>query len=551
MTRTGGRSPRVHGMPSYSTRMGRRGIVTCAALFACMCAPAEAQLVYSADGRLYEIAADGSDRGLLTAPPSPKGTDAEPAWSPDGAQVAVVHERNGVDDFYRSRIDLLSSDGSNRQSVTDLQSKTWVSSPQWSPDGSGLAFTRFTRRSGRYTSSIVVRDLGAAGAEHVVIRQRLDRRLSSVWRPEWSPDGESLLYSASWLDRHAYFRSSVYTVPADGGQPALFMGGAHSATFSPDGSRIAYVSIADRNGSTCGSDECSYNGELYVRDADGGSKLRLTRSKGDDMGPDWSPDGTRIAFASNRNFPDGTGHELYSIEPDGSCLTWLTNGTADSVDPDWSPTSSTSEPGGCGATSRPPLVEVDLAPAFAYDSVRPLWLGLTHRGLLLSDLDAEQPPLFFGYLDCGRFRPRDCPPGIQVLVQSVCSPDAGVGFLGGRIDRRRRALVQDFGIFGLMALTGGAEVHVSPEVDRAAPARAAFRALRPFPRERNVEQLRPPAIPAALARQIERVVRLHRRLGSVAAVAERMSIRHETVRQRLANAKALDDFRHRVRTTRC
>jgi Tol biopolymer transport system component len=534
--------------------MGRRSIVTCAALFACVCAPAEAQLVYSADGRLYEIDADGSDRSLLTTPTSHRASDAEADWSPDGQQLAVVYERNAADDFYRSRIDLLSADGSSRERVTELQRGVFVSSPRWSPDGDRLAFTRFTRRGDRYTSAIVVRDL--SGDELTVVKQRLNRRLNNVGSPEWAPDGTTVLYSAFRLDRRAYFRSSIHIASLSGGPTRLLEREAHSPAFSADGSQIAFVSIADRNGEICGSDECFYSGELYVMDADGSNVQRLTRSKGDEMAPDWSADGGRIAFNSDRNFPDGFAHEIYSIAPDGTCLTWLTNGTASSVEPAWRPGGAATDPGGCGATPRKPLIEVDLGQAREFGSPRPLWLGLTHRGLLLSDVThGRSEPLFFDYADCARYRPQDCPPGIEVMNQSVCSKDGSVRFLGDsgeQVNRRRRALVASFGAQGgITALTGALELNLFADPGGAAAVRAAFRALRPFPGEAKVERLPSPSIPAKLARQIRRVTRVYGRLGSVAATAEQLDLSRRTVRMRLDNRRALDDFGHRVRTVRC
>ena len=521
-----------------------------------MCASAQAQIVYSGDGPLYQINPDGSDRRLFTTPTSPEASDSEPAWSPDGSQLAVIHQRRDYDASDRTRIDLLDADGSNRRSVTRLEAGVFVSSPRWSPDGSQLVFTRATERSDRYTSAIVVRDL-ATGSERTLVRQRLDRRFTSVGEPEWSPNGDSVVYTVFSLDRQAYFQMSLRVVPAGGGSSTLLGRDAHSAAFSPDGSSIAFVGIGDHNGSTCGSDECFYNGELYVMDAAGGGKRRLTRSKGYDGTPAWAPDGTRIAFASNRNFPHGFfGYELYSIEPDGDCLTWLTNGTANSADPAWVPGTAATDPGGCGATARQPLLEVDLGPAFAFEKTQPLWLGRVHRGLLLSDVESEQMPLFFGYEDCGRYRPHDCPPGIQILVESVCSRDRHTEhYLDptvARIERRRGALVADFGAeAGITVLTGGAEVHVISATISATSTRRAFRELRPFPRDENVERLEPPVIPASLAREIRRVVRVHRRLGSVRATAEQTGLRREVVRRRLANAEALREYGGRVRTTDC
>jgi TolB protein len=523
-----------------------------AALFACLCAPAQAQLVYSADGRLYEIGADGSDRSLFATPTSLQARDLEPAWSPDGTQLAVVHQRD--EEEQRSRIDLLSADGSSRQPIAPLERGVFAASPQWSPDGTRLAFARYTKHAQRYRSAIVVHELG--GAEQTLVRQRLDRRLTSVAQPEWSGDGQSILYTGYRFDRDANLRAAIYTVPVDGGPASVFARDAHSPAVSPDGSRIAFIGIADRNGQACGSDECTFNGELYVMNADGGDAQRLTRNKGDDMAPDWSPDGTRIAFNSNRNFPDGYAHEIYSVEADGNCLNWLTNGTASSVEPTWRPGAVATDPGGCGATPRPALVETDLSPARAFDGPRPLWLGLRYRGLLLSEVtDARYEPLYFGYYDCDRFRPRDCPPPMQVIVYSVCSQAARGPFLseyGQLAERRRHALVVDFGgDGGIEALTGGLVVHVFSEVFSATPTRRAFRALRPFPRQSNVAHLAPPVIRAGLAREIRRVERVHRKLRSVAETADRLGLSRRAVRTRLGYAVAFRRFGHRVDTRRC
>lgn len=514
---------------------------------------ARAQLAYASDGRIYRLQADGSGRRLLVPPTSAESRDWAPAWSPDGSRVAVVHERDGEDQSDRSRLDVLASDGSDRRAITSLSRGVWVDSPRWSPDGTRLAFTRFVERSGRYTSAIVVHDL-STGAEQTVVRQRLGRRFASVGEPEWSPGGERLVYTLSRLDRRAYFRPSLHVAALEGTSARLLAREAHSAAFSPAGSRIAFVSVRDRNGTSCGSDECSYNGELYVMDSTGRNPRRLTRNPGSDGGPDWSPDGRRIAFASNRNFPDGAGSELYSIEPDGRCLTWLTNGTADSGDPTWHPVPGATEPAGCGATPRPALVDVDLSPARGFVGGRPLWLGTSYRGLLLSDVDGERHGLFFGYLDCDRYRARECPSGIQVLITSVCSPDAHISFLGDNsetIRRRRGALVADFGGDGLTVFTGGLEVHVVSEDEWAPPARAAFRALRRFPQGSPGEALRPPAIPAAFARALRRVTRAQRELKSVDATARRLHIARSTVRRRLKTAAALRRFGRGVQTVRC
>jgi Tol biopolymer transport system component len=67
--------------------------------------------------------------------------------------------------------------------------------------------------------------------------------------------------------------------------------------------------------------------------ADGSGLKRLTNNDASDRQPAWSPDGTKIAFNSER---DGN-REIYVMNADGSGLTRLTNNDASDWDPAWSP----------------------------------------------------------------------------------------------------------------------------------------------------------------------------------------------------------------------
>ena len=91
--------------------------------------------------------------------------------------------------------------------------------------------------------------------------------------------------------------------------------------WSPDGRRIAFAS--DRDGSF----------EVYVMNADGSGVTRLTKNDAVDVSPTWSPDGRRIAFSSTR---DGS-FEIYVMNADGSGVTRLTVNDAYDVYPAWSP----------------------------------------------------------------------------------------------------------------------------------------------------------------------------------------------------------------------
>jgi Tol biopolymer transport system component len=89
-------------------------------------------------------------------------------------------------------------------------------------------------------------------------------------------------------------------------------------SWSPDGTRIAFASTRDGNA------------EIYVMQADGTRPQRLTHRPESDIAPVWSPDGTRIAFEQRLSRAVSI---IYVMAADGSNLTRL----ADGIRPVWSP----------------------------------------------------------------------------------------------------------------------------------------------------------------------------------------------------------------------
>lgn len=122
--------------------------------------------------------------------------------------------------------------------------------------------------------------------------------------------------------------SDIYTVNPDGSdtQNLISTGGAlgidnEYPQWSPDGTKIAY------NANPYGEQN------IYVMNADGSDQTPLTNDPATDVAPDWSPDGTKIAFASNR---DGD-FEIFTTNMDGSQQIQLTTNNEADAFPLYSP----------------------------------------------------------------------------------------------------------------------------------------------------------------------------------------------------------------------
>jgi Tol biopolymer transport system component len=117
-------------------------------------------------------------------------------------------------------------------------------------------------------------------------------RLQFVSDPQLSPDGRRVAFVVTMLseDRDEYL-SNIWVVETAGGEPHRFTTGPKRDTaprWSPDGTRLAFLS--ERAGQR--------KAQLYVMPADGGEPVRLTDLDHGVAHPVWSPDGTRLAFVS-------------------------------------------------------------------------------------------------------------------------------------------------------------------------------------------------------------------------------------------------------------
>ena len=145
--------------------------------------------------------------------------------------------------------------------------------------------------------------------------------------------------TAVGLGNHTTY--SLIVADSDGYNPQVVARSKESLlspAWSPDGRKLAFVSFADHNGPACpANDSCPSSGEIYVVGADGTGLTRLTTSTADDEHPTWSPDGSRIAFASGFLLAS-QGHPpwLMTIPSAGGSATRIGRFSG-VLDPSWSP----------------------------------------------------------------------------------------------------------------------------------------------------------------------------------------------------------------------
>jgi Tol biopolymer transport system component len=241
------------------------------------------------------------------------------AWSPDGRRLAFTGEA-GLG-YREMDVWTVDADGGRLRRVTRTGDALW---PVWAPDGRSIVYARLEDPSRNPDGSLDYATSLWATNPDSSNRQRLtDARRGMTERP-WSfaPDGSRLAITRARLpalERRAE-KTKLVLLDLDGSGERKLSDSGTDPAFSPDGSRIAYASARDRNGTLDYGDISSIATELYVMDADGDHRQRLTRTRDtNELAPSWSPDGERLAYTRGRPYQNAEIYSIWQINANGTC----------------------------------------------------------------------------------------------------------------------------------------------------------------------------------------------------------------------------------------
>jgi Tol biopolymer transport system component len=252
--------------------------------------------------QLYTMRPDGSARRQLTHIKGSSDISFMPDWSPSGARIVFMNSLTGHTQLY-----LIRADGSHMHRVFADRGHDDIF-PTWSPDGHTIVFSRVSENS-------IGAALWSVRPDGSHLRRITDGQTDHVGA-SFTPDGSTIVFDRSGNGIIA----AIWRMDADGSNlerltPVELRAGLPDV--SPDGSQVVFSD--NQNGHLPTS--------IWIMNIDGSGLTQLTDAGCcyQDVRPVFSPDGTRILFATDRNSRQQCCFELWSMHLDGSHQLELTS----------------------------------------------------------------------------------------------------------------------------------------------------------------------------------------------------------------------------------
>jgi Tol biopolymer transport system component len=254
--------------------------------------------------QVYAVNPDGSALVQLTHTDPGRATD-HPSWSADSEQLLfTLFRSNRADDH--ARIWIMDADGSNAHQVATDRPGFRDYGPKFTPDGTHIVFARCRPNDG----VCAIWKMRSDGTGKQPLTPFVDDGTNEHvdFAPSVSPDGESIAFGRFFGEG---FNGRLFVMNSDGSDPHPITPPrleAFGPDWSPDGERLVFADKAPRTGST-----------LFTIGADGTDLEQLTPRNYpfNDIFGAYAPRGNRIAFVSDRNYPDGCCLDLFSVNVGG------------------------------------------------------------------------------------------------------------------------------------------------------------------------------------------------------------------------------------------